>query len=106
ARAARENDGRLRLGTYRPSWAGPDVELSPALAFTVAEQLVELAPQDADRLGIRNGERVQVAQNGTRLHGRAAIRTGVPEGIAFLATGIAQESANALTEAHVEVSSA
>ncbi|MGH2842254.1 MAG: NADH-quinone oxidoreductase subunit NuoG, partial [Solirubrobacteraceae bacterium] len=46
-------NGRLRLGTYRPIWAGSEVELSPALAFTIAEQLVELAPQDADRLGIR-----------------------------------------------------
>ena len=46
----------------------------------VAEQLVELSPQDADRLGIENGAAVQVAQNGTRLNGRAAIRTGVPTG--------------------------
>jgi hypothetical protein len=46
---------------------------------------------------------VQVAQNGTRLKGRAAIRTGVPAGTAFVASGIATDSGNALTEALVEV---
>jgi len=95
--------GKLLLGTYRSIWASPEVEISPALAFTVAEQLVELAPQDAAALGIEHGAAVQVAQNGTRLAGRAAIRTGVPAGTAFLAAGIAENSANALTESIVEV---
>ena len=96
-------NGQLRAGVYRSIWAAPEVEISPALRFTVAEQLVELSPQDAQRLGIEPGAAVQVAQNGTRLSGRAAVRTGVPEGTTFLAAGIAQESANALTDALVEV---
>ncbi|HWD70412.1 MAG TPA: NADH-quinone oxidoreductase subunit NuoG [Solirubrobacteraceae bacterium] len=100
---AEGKDGSLRVGTYRSIWASPEVEISPALAFTVAEQLVELSPQDALRLGIEQGAAVQVAQNGTRLAGHAAIRTGVPVGSAFLAAGIAQDSANALTEILVEV---
>jgi NADH-quinone oxidoreductase subunit G len=95
--------GSLRLGTYRSIWASPEVDISPALQFTVAEQQVELSPQDAKRLGIRHGEPVQIAQNGTRLTGRAAVRTGVPPGTAFVATGIASESANALTEPEAEV---
>ncbi len=96
-------EGKLLLGTYRSIWASTEVEISPALAFTIAEQLVELAPQDAIALGIEHGAAVQVAQNGTRLAGRAAIRTGVPAGTAFLAAGIAENSANALTESIVEV---
>ena len=56
-------------------------------------------PRTPQRLGIEQGAAVQVAQNGTRLNGRAAIRTGVPAGTAFLAAGIAKDSANALTEA-------
>jgi NADH-quinone oxidoreductase subunit G len=95
--------GALRLGTYRSIWAAPEVEISPALHFTIAEQLVELSPQDARRLGIDNGAPITVTQNGTRLSGRAAVRTGVPEGTAFLAAGIASESANALTETTIEV---
>jgi NADH-quinone oxidoreductase subunit G len=94
----------LRFGTYRSIWAAPEVELSPALHFTIAEQLVELSPQDASRLGIAHGSEVTVAQNGTRLAGRAAVRTGVPPGTAFLAEGIAADSANVLTEAVVEIS--
>jgi NADH-quinone oxidoreductase subunit G len=93
----------LRLGTYRSIWAAPEVEISPALQFTVAEQFVELSPGDAGRLGIGNGEVVEVSQNGTRLKAHASIRTGVPEGTAFLAAGIARDSANVLTEPLVEV---
>ena len=98
-----ESNGHLRVGIYRSIWASPEVEISPALQFTIAEQLVELSPEDALRLGIEQGAAVQVAQNGTRLNGRAAIRTGVPAGTAFLAAGIAKDSANALTEPLVEV---
>jgi NADH-quinone oxidoreductase subunit G len=95
--------GQLVAGIYRSIWASAEVDISPALRFTVAEQLVELSPQDAERLGITQGSDVQVAQNGTRLSGKAAIRTGVPVGSVFLATGIAKDSANALDELLVEV---
>ena len=101
--AGRRATATSKLGSYRSIWASPEVEISPALQFTVAEQLVELSPEDAPRLGIEQGAAVQVAQNGTRLNGRAAIRTGVPAGTAFLAAGIAKDSANALTEPLVEV---
>jgi NADH-quinone oxidoreductase subunit G len=98
------SNGSLRLGTYRPIWASPEVDVSPALQFAIAEQQLELSPADAERLGIGNGDDVTVAQNGTRLRARAAIRTGVPDGTVFLADGIATDSANALTEPLVEVS--
>jgi NADH-quinone oxidoreductase subunit G len=98
-------NGTLRLGTYRPIWAAPEVEASPALHFTIAHQQIELSPEDAQRLGIHHGATVSVAQNGTRLSATAAVRTGVPPGTAFLADGIATDSANALTEPMVKVSS-
>jgi NADH-quinone oxidoreductase subunit G len=103
AQAQAPSNGHLRAGVYRSIWAAPEVEISPSLAFTIAEQLVELAPEDAAALGIEHGAAVEVAQNGTRLTGRAAIRTGIPIGTAFLADGIAKNSANALTEPLVEV---
>ncbi len=93
----------LRLGTYRSIWAAPEVEISPSLRFTVAEQQAELSPEDARRLGIVTGEMLEISQNGTRLRAKAAVRSGVPEGTVFLATGIAADSANALTEPDVEV---
>ena len=96
-------NGALRLGRYRSIWASPEVEVSPALKFTAAHQQVELSPYDARRLGVADGEAVELAQNGTRLHGEAVVRSGVPTGTAFLADGIAADSANALTEPLVEV---
>ncbi len=99
-----QSNGALRLGTYRSIWATPEVELSPALHYTIAHQQVELSPSDGQRFGIANGDTVEVSQNGTRLQATAAIRTGVPDGTAFLAEGIAQDSANALTAATIEVS--
>jgi NADH-quinone oxidoreductase subunit G len=93
----------LRLGTFRPIWASPEVEISPALQFTIARQQAELSPEDAERLGVSTGDALEVSQNGTRLNATAAVRSGVPPGTVFLATGIAADSANALTEPEVEV---
>jgi NADH-quinone oxidoreductase subunit G len=97
------SNGALRLGTYRPIWAAPEVEVSPSLHYTVARQQAELSPEDAQRLGIVSGEVLEVSQNGTRLRATAAVRSGVPPGTVFLATGLAADSANALTEPEVEV---
>src|SRR5436305_497505 len=73
-------NGKLRLGTYRSVWAAPEVEISPALKFTVARQLAEISPEDARRLGIGAGDQLVVSQNGTRLTAEAHVRTGVPAG--------------------------
>ena len=100
------SNGALRLGTYRPIWASPECEISPALHYTIARQQAELSPEDARRLGISSGETVTVSSNGTRLTATAAVRSGVPEGTVFLATGIAEDSANALTEPTVEIAKA
>jgi NADH-quinone oxidoreductase subunit G len=91
------------VGTYRPIWAAPEVEVSPALKFAVARQQVELSPEDAQRLGITGGDAVVVSQNGTRLNALAHVRAGVREGTAFVAEALASDSANALTEPLVEV---
>ncbi len=101
--AATSTNGSLRLGTYRSIWASPEVDVSPALKFTVASQQLELSPDDAQRLGIAPGDAVEVSQNGTRLRGTVHVRTGIPAGTVFLADGIAGDSANAFTEPEVEV---
>ena len=96
-------NGSLRLGTYRPIWAAPECEVSPALKFLIPEQQLELSPEDARRLGITHGATVVVTQNGHRLTAKAAVRTGVPAGSAFLADGLALESANTFTDSLIEV---
>jgi NADH-quinone oxidoreductase subunit G len=100
---AASSNGALRLGTYRSIWAAPEVEISPALKYTVARQQLEISPEDAQRLGITPGDAVDVAQNGTRLKATAHVRSGVPAGVAFLADGLANDSANAFTEPVIEV---
>ncbi len=95
--------GGLRLGTYRPIWASPEVEISPALKYLIPVQQLELSPEDARRLGIANGDPVEAAQNGTVLRAEALVRSSMPAGTAFLAEGIPSDSANILTEPVIEV---
>jgi NADH-quinone oxidoreductase subunit G len=94
----------LRLGTFRSIWAAPEVEHAPALKFLAARQRAELSPEDAQRLGLKHGERVQVGANGTRVTATVALRHDVPQGTVFLEEGVAEEGANALSgEELVEV---
>jgi NADH-quinone oxidoreductase subunit G len=99
-------NGALRVGTYRPIWASPEVEISPSLKFLAARQQVEISPDDAARLGLHHGAGAVLSANGTRLQATVAVRTGVPAGSAFIADGLAEQSANQLTETTVEVTPA
>ncbi|HET8756920.1 MAG TPA: molybdopterin-dependent oxidoreductase, partial [Solirubrobacteraceae bacterium] len=94
---------RLRLGTFRSLWADKTVDVSPLLQFLRAKQVVELSPSDAERLGIGEGDRVEVGDNGTRVKGVVKLRAAVPAGSVFLAEGVRDDPANALTEALVDV---
>jgi NADH-quinone oxidoreductase subunit G len=101
--AAAARDGSLRLGTYRSLWADKTVDASPLLHFMRARQVVELSPDDARALGIREGDRVEVGDNGTRVKGAVKLRAAVPAGSVFVAEGVRDEPANVLTEALVTV---
>jgi anaerobic selenocysteine-containing dehydrogenase len=96
-------DGALRLGTFRPLWASKEVEVSPALRFLVPRQVVELSPNDAQRLGISPGAEVEVASNGHKVQGAAVVRAAVPAGSVFIAEGVPDGSGNMLTEPVVVV---
>jgi NADH-quinone oxidoreductase subunit G len=91
-------DGALRLGTFRPLWASPEVEVSPSLQFLVPRQRVEMSPDDARRIGVRDGERVRVGTNGTRINATVSLRAAVPPGAVFLLEALeGPDSANVLT---------
>jgi NADH-quinone oxidoreductase subunit G len=96
-------DGNLRLGTWHSLWAAPEVDLSPALQFMRPRQVVELSPADAGRLGVRDGDEVEVGSNGTRVRGAARLRAAVPGGSVFLMEGTEDAPANVLTEQLVAV---
>jgi NADH-quinone oxidoreductase subunit G len=95
--------GTLRLGTWRSLWAAPEVDLSPVLQFMQPRQVVELSPADADRLGVRDGDQVEVGSNGTRVRGAARLRAAIPGGSVFLIEGTHDQPANRLTEPVVAV---
>jgi NADH-quinone oxidoreductase subunit G len=79
-------NGRLRLGTYRSVWAGPEVANSPALQFLkVNRARVELSPHDAQRLNVFDGDRVTVdGERSMLVEATVAVRAAVPAGSAFL----------------------
>jgi NADH-quinone oxidoreductase subunit G len=88
--------GALTLGTYRDIWAGPITELNPPLRFLQPRQRVELSPADAEGLGLKSGDAVQVAQNGSSVRAEVVIRERVSEGVCFLVEGTAEGNANQL----------
>ena len=50
-------------------------------------QRVEIAPADAERLGLTNGDEVEVRSNGTSVSARVALRDRIRPGAAFLIEG-------------------
>ena len=86
----------VQIGTYRDLWASEVADRSPALRFLAPEQTLDLAPADADRLGLAQGDEVDVRSNGTSLRARVMIRERVRPGSAFLIEGTTEANANAL----------
>jgi NADH-quinone oxidoreductase subunit G len=86
-------NGKLRLGTYRSIWAAPEVELSPALKFLTARQQEELAPADAERLGLTAGDRVRI---GGEIEATVVLRGNAPAGTVFVCEATAEDSATLL----------
>jgi len=84
------------LGTYRDLWASPVTELNPALRFLSPQQRIELGLADAERLQLRDGDKVRVSANGANVEATVAIRERLGEGSCFLVEGTAEDNANAL----------
>ena len=60
----------IQIGVYRDLWASEVADRSPALRFLAPRQTLDLAPMDADRLGLEQGDEVDVRSNGTSLRAR------------------------------------
>jgi NADH-quinone oxidoreductase subunit G len=90
----------LALGTYRDLWAGPITELNPPLKFLKPSQRLELSPEDAARLSLAIGDKVRVSQGSKSVEATVAIKERVPEGVCFLAEGVALGNANSLLNGH------
>ena len=90
----------MSLGTYRDLWAGPITELNPPSKFLKPSQRLELSPEDAARLDLAHGDPVRVTQGTKSRRPRRSIRERVPEGVCFLAEGVAGSNANSLLNGH------
>jgi NADH-quinone oxidoreductase subunit G len=90
------SDGRLLLGTAPSLWACRETDHAPSLRFLAPHQRVELSVADARQRGIRPGEYVEVAHNGTSVRALAALRSAVPPGTAFMLAGTGEANATAL----------
>jgi NADH-quinone oxidoreductase subunit G len=103
ASADAKADGSLLLGTYRDIWAGPVTEHNPPLRFLEPKQRVEIAPEDAERLGVSDGDLVTVGRNGTSVEARVAVRERMREGAVFLIEGTSEGNANVLLDGQAVV---
>ena len=81
-------DGRLRLATYRDLWVAEATEQSPALRFLLPKQRLELAPADAERLGVAQGDEVELSANGSSIRARVVVRERMLPGAGFVVEGI------------------
>jgi NADH-quinone oxidoreductase subunit G len=84
--------GHLALGTYRDLWAGPITELNPPLKFLQPQQRVEVSPVDAERLGLKSGEKVLVNGIEAEVH----VKERISPGVVFMAEGVLDGNANSL----------
>ena len=60
---------------------------------------MEIAPSDAENLGLAQGDEVDVKSNGTSVRARVAIRERVRPGSAFMIEATVEANANALSAA-------
>ena len=92
-------NGSLRLGTYRDLWATDVTDRNPALRFLAPHQTVEIALADAERMGLDDGDEVEVRSNGTSVRARVGVRERVQPGSAFMIEATVEANANALRPA-------
>jgi NADH-quinone oxidoreductase subunit G len=97
--------GVIQVGTYRDLWAAEATDRSPALRFLAPEQALEIAPADAERLGLGSGDEVDVRSNGTSVRARISIRERIRPGWGFMIDGLG-DGAGTLRGEFVEISGA
>jgi NADH-quinone oxidoreductase subunit G len=87
----------LVLGTYRDLWDSEVTDRNPALNFLKPEALVEIAPADAERLGVGIGDLVSVGSNGSSVVAAVEIKERIAAGAVFLRHSLANSLPGATT---------
>jgi NADH-quinone oxidoreductase subunit G len=81
-------NGALRLARAGSIWRGPEVAASPALRFLVPSSDARLAPADAQRLGIADGDGIALTVEGTEIAATARLDSRVPAGTVVAQAGV------------------
>ncbi len=72
---------KLRLVRYRALFSGPLVDRVPELGFQRAEPEIELAPEDADKRAVADGDPVSVRADGVVVQLRARLNRRLVPGV-------------------------
>ena len=100
-----DDDYPLLLTTGRVLFhyhTGTMTRRSPTLTDQVNEAFVEIHPDDAARLGVASGDRVQVRSRRGEVELAAHVVETVPPGVVFMPFHFAEAPANALTHAALD----
>ncbi|MEH3052394.1 MAG: NADH-quinone oxidoreductase subunit NuoG [Patulibacter minatonensis] len=96
-------NGLLRLARASSPWRNPEVAASPALRFLVPDANARLAPADAERLGIGEGDQVALTVDETQISVTAHLDSRVPAGTVVAQAGVPGGGADELPLGLVEV---
>jgi NADH-quinone oxidoreductase subunit G len=77
----------LQLARVSTLWSGPEFQHSPSLRFLATGPLAQLSPRDAGRLGVENGDEIELSVEGERAEATALVRSAVPDDSVFV-TGV------------------
>jgi NADH-quinone oxidoreductase subunit G len=77
----------LQLARIPTLWSGPEFRHSPSLRFLATGPLAQLSPRDAGRLGVENGDEIELSVAGGRAEATALVRSAVPDDSVFV-TGV------------------
>ncbi|MBI5375205.1 MAG: formate dehydrogenase subunit alpha [Candidatus Schekmanbacteria bacterium] len=75
---------------------------SPSLNAEVNRAFLEINPADAEKLGIKNSEYVEVESRRGSVKVKAKVTEGIREGVVFMPFHFAKEAANVLTGRHLD----
>ena len=93
----------LTTGRYLEHWhTGTMTRRSEPLDQLVPNSLIEVSPADAEKLGLEDGDAVEVASRRGKIMTNARVTKRSPEGTAFMAFHFAEAPANRLTIAALD----
>jgi formate dehydrogenase major subunit len=95
-----DDDYPLILSTGRRLWhyqTGTQTRRSAGFEDVCGEELIELSPDDAERLGIADGDRVRVTSRRGAVEVKAWVTRRSPPGVCWMAFHFAEAHANVLT---------